>query len=176
MHAIIGRKHWAAILHTYLRVRNCCFFADDPGQVVIATVAPSVRVTIAEAVGLPGGMPLANQAGPLVTALHELGFDYVFDTQLAADLTIMEEGSELLHRCVGVVRQAPLVHPFALFLRMLSATPTGLSQAHPICAGSQTLCWIRQIPSSTRCPCSLRVAQVRHHDTVRGGNIVSMVW
>lgn len=81
---------------THVLVLACS--TDDPEQVVVATVAPSVRVTIAEAVGLPDGMQLANQAGPLVTALHKLGFDYVFDTQLAADLTIMEEGSELLHR------------------------------------------------------------------------------
>lgn len=71
----------------------------DADKLVIATVAPSVRVTIAEAIGLPDGNELRNMAGPLVAALRQLGFDYVFDTQLSADLTIMEEGSELLHRC-----------------------------------------------------------------------------
>jgi iron only hydrogenase large subunit-like protein len=71
---------------------------------VVATVAPSVRVTIAEAVGLPDGAPLANMAGQLVAALHGQGFDYVFDTQLSADVTIMEEGTELLHRCARAPR------------------------------------------------------------------------
>ncbi|KAG2449993.1 hypothetical protein HYH02_000097 [Chlamydomonas schloesseri] len=67
-----------------------------PGRkVVIAQVAPAVRVAISETFGLAPG---ATSPGQLVAALRQLGFDYVFDTLFAADLTIMEEGTELLHR------------------------------------------------------------------------------
>jgi iron only hydrogenase large subunit-like protein len=86
--------------------------ADDPRKCVVVSMAPSVRVTICDAVGLPEGAPLRNMEGELVTALRRLGFDYVFDTSFGADLTIMEEGTELLTRfdipylriCVPVVR------------------------------------------------------------------------
>ncbi|KAG2422164.1 hypothetical protein HXX76_016243 [Chlamydomonas incerta] len=68
----------------------------SPGRkVVIAQVAPAVRVAISETFGLAPG---ATSPGQLAAALRQLGFDYVFDTLFAADLTIMEEGTELLHR------------------------------------------------------------------------------
>jgi iron only hydrogenase large subunit-like protein len=57
--------------------------------------APAVRVAISETLGLPPG---AVTQGQLVTGLRKLGFDYVFDTLFGADLTIMEEGTELLRR------------------------------------------------------------------------------
>nr|WNF20818.1 hydrogenase [synthetic construct] len=64
-------------------------------KVMIAQIAPAVRVAIAETMGLnPGDVTV----GQMVTGLRMLGFDYVFDTLFAADLTIMEEGTELLHR------------------------------------------------------------------------------
>jgi iron only hydrogenase large subunit-like protein len=53
------------------------------------------RAAIGEAFGLEAGK---NLEGQLVASLRKLGFDYVFDTQFAADLTIMEEGSEFLER------------------------------------------------------------------------------
>lgn len=58
-------------------------------------VAPAVRVAIGEMFGLPAG---TISTGKLVTALRRLGFDSVFDTNFAADLTIMEEARELIHR------------------------------------------------------------------------------
>ncbi|KAG1678884.1 hypothetical protein FOA52_003552 [Chlamydomonas sp. UWO 241] len=64
-------------------------------KVVVLQVAPAVRVAISEAYGLEPG---AIATGKLVAGLKKLGFDYVFDTLVAADLTIMEEGTELLHR------------------------------------------------------------------------------
>lgn len=64
-------------------------------QVMIAQTAPAVRVAIGEEVGLPPG---AIETHQMVAGLRQLGFDYVFDTDFAADLTIMEEGAELLHR------------------------------------------------------------------------------
>ncbi len=66
-----------------------------PEKVVTVQVAPAVRVAIGEAFGLPPG---ANLIGRLYTALRRLGFDAVFDTNFAADLTIMEEGTELVRR------------------------------------------------------------------------------
>ncbi len=64
-------------------------------RVTIAQVAPAVRVAIGEDLGLPAGVAAT---GKLVTALRLLGFDYVFDVLAGADITIMEEGTELLHR------------------------------------------------------------------------------
>lgn len=70
----------------------------DKSKVKIAQIAPSVRAAIGEAFGLPPGH---NMEGEIVAALRKLGFDYVFDTQFSADLTIMEEGSEFLERVKG---------------------------------------------------------------------------
>ena len=67
---------------------------DSPKEVV-AQVAPAVRITLAEALGEDPGVV---STGRLVTAMKRLGFDRVFDTDFSADLTIMEEGTELLGR------------------------------------------------------------------------------
>lgn len=67
----------------------------DPSKTVIVQTAPAVRAALGEAFGMEPGTPVT---GKMVTALRELGFDYVFDTDFAADLTIMEEASELLDR------------------------------------------------------------------------------
>nr|AAT90438.1 plastid FeFe-hydrogenase precursor [Chlamydomonas moewusii] len=64
-------------------------------KLTVVSVAPAVRVAISEALGLAPG---AVTPGQLVAGLRRLGFTKVFDTNLAADLTIMEEGTELLHR------------------------------------------------------------------------------
>ncbi|MDR1697954.1 MAG: [FeFe] hydrogenase, group A [Erysipelotrichaceae bacterium] len=70
--------------------------ALSAGKKVIIQTAPSVRATIAEEFGAPIGSK--NQTGKMVAALHRLGFYRVFDTDFAADLTIMEEAHEFLHR------------------------------------------------------------------------------
>lgn len=62
---------------------------------VVVQVAPAVRVAIGEMFGLEPG---TVSTGKLVTALRRLGFNAVFDTNFAADLTIMEEARELVHR------------------------------------------------------------------------------
>ncbi len=67
----------------------------DPSKHVIVQTAPSVRATLGEAFGMPIG---TNVEGKMVAALRRLGFDGVFDTDFAADLTIMEEATEFLHR------------------------------------------------------------------------------
>ena len=68
---------------------------NDPSKTVVVQTAPAVRVAIGEAFGLEPG---SVSTGKMVTALRMLGFDKVFDTDFAADLTIMEETTELIER------------------------------------------------------------------------------
>lgn len=68
---------------------------DDPKKHVVINTAPSVRVALGESLGLGVG---ASVTGKMVTALKKMGFDSVLDTDFTADLTIMEEASELLVR------------------------------------------------------------------------------
>ena len=68
---------------------------NDPTKRVIVGVAPSVRVGLGEEFGYPIG---TNVEGKMVAALRRMGFDDVFDVNFAADLTIMEEGTEFLGR------------------------------------------------------------------------------
>lgn len=67
----------------------------DPSKTVIVQTAPAVRVALGEEFGYDPGTIVT---GKMTAALKDLGFDYVFDTDFAADLTIMEEASELLDR------------------------------------------------------------------------------
>ncbi len=67
----------------------------DPEKVVLVQTAPAVRAALGECFGLPIG---TNVEGKMVAALRKLGFDKVFDTDFAADLTIMEEANEFLDR------------------------------------------------------------------------------
>jgi NADH-quinone oxidoreductase subunit G/[NiFe] hydrogenase diaphorase moiety small subunit len=68
---------------------------DDPSKFVVLQTAPSPRAAIGECFGLPPGTPLTYE---LNTAVRRCGFNRVFDTNFAADLTIIEEGTELLLR------------------------------------------------------------------------------
>ncbi|MCC8174587.1 MAG: [FeFe] hydrogenase, group A, partial [Odoribacter sp.] len=68
---------------------------SNPQKTVIVQTAPAVRAALGEEFGIPVG---TSVTGKMVTALRRLGFNKVFDTDFAADLTIMEEGSELLDR------------------------------------------------------------------------------
>ena len=68
---------------------------NDPEKFVIVNTAPSIRATLGEAFGMHIG---TNVEGKMVAALRRLGFDKVFDTDFAADLTIMEEANELIER------------------------------------------------------------------------------
>ena len=68
---------------------------NDPEKIVVVQVAPAVRAAWGESFDLP---PEIATQGRLATALKRIGFDYVFDTNFSADLTIMEEGTEFLHR------------------------------------------------------------------------------
>lgn len=75
------------------KLRTALFNKD---QKVAVQVAPAVRVGIGEAFGLPATVPVM---GKITTALKRLGADYVFDTSLTADLTIMEESAEFFQKC-----------------------------------------------------------------------------
>ncbi|MDQ7794349.1 MAG: NADH-dependent [FeFe] hydrogenase, group A6 [bacterium] len=67
----------------------------DPARHVVVQTAPATRVSVGEEFGLPPGSIVT---GKMVAALRRLGFDRVFDTDFTADLTIMEEGHELIRR------------------------------------------------------------------------------
>ncbi len=67
----------------------------DPTKHVVVQTAPSIRATLGECFNMPIG---TNVQGKMVAAARRLGFDKVFDTDFAADLTIMEEATEFLHR------------------------------------------------------------------------------
>ena len=68
---------------------------EDPERIVVVQHAPAVSVTLAEEFGMEAGVDIS---GIMTAGLRRLGFDYVFPTAFTADLTIMEEASELVHR------------------------------------------------------------------------------
>jgi NADH-quinone oxidoreductase subunit G/NADP-reducing hydrogenase subunit HndD len=82
----------------------------DPAKHVIVQTAPAVRASIGEEFGMEPGSRVTRK---MVTALRMLGFDKVFDTDFTADLTIMEEGSELIQRVTkgGVLPQITSCSP-----------------------------------------------------------------
>jgi NADP-reducing hydrogenase subunit HndD len=67
----------------------------DPDKVTVVQTAPAVRAALGEEFGIEAG---TSVTGKMAAALRRIGFDHVFDTDFAADLTIMEEGSEFLDR------------------------------------------------------------------------------
>ncbi|WP_321490349.1 [FeFe] hydrogenase, group A [uncultured Hyphomonas sp.] len=83
--ALIEAPHWHEVLH----------ILDSGKRVSVVQIAPATRIAISEEFGMKPG---TVSTGRLINALRQLGFDYVFDTNFTADLTIMEEGTELLSR------------------------------------------------------------------------------
>jgi NADH-quinone oxidoreductase subunit G len=83
--ALIETPHWHDVLHTL----------DARRRISVVQVAPATRIAISEEFGMQPG---TVSTGRMINALRQLGFDYVFDTNFAADLTIMEEGTEFLGR------------------------------------------------------------------------------
>ncbi len=79
---------------------------SDPDKYVVVQPAPAVRASIGEEFGLPMGVA---QTGKLASALRRLGFDRVFDTNFGADLTIIEEGTELIHRLNDKDASLPMI-------------------------------------------------------------------
>jgi len=74
---------------------------DDPSKTVVVQTAPAVRAALGECFGMPAGTLVT---GKMVAALRRIGFDTVFDTNFTADLTIIEEGMELLSRLKAAVK------------------------------------------------------------------------
>ncbi len=75
---------------------------DDPDKHVVVQTAPAVRAALGECFGMPAG---SRVTGKMVKALRRLNFDAVFDTNFTADLTIMEEGTEVLQRLTAAVKE-----------------------------------------------------------------------
>lgn len=74
----------------------------DPGKIVIAMPAPAIRYALGEEFGMTEG----TYVGPkMFAALRKLGFDYVYDVEFGADMTIMEEGTELIGRATGALKR-----------------------------------------------------------------------
>lgn len=67
----------------------------DPEKIVVVQTAPAVRAALGEEFGMPIGTAVT---GKMAAAIKRLGVDYTFDTDTGADLTILEEGAELIHR------------------------------------------------------------------------------
>lgn len=112
----------------------------NPNKKVVAQIAPSIRVALGEMFGLEPG---ENSIGLITAALRRIGFDLVFDTNFAADLTIMEEGSEFLDRlksgknlplftscCQAWVKYVEQSHPE--FLANLSTCKSPQSMLSPV--------------------------------------------
>ena len=78
---------------------------DDPETIVLAQIAPAIRTAWGEEFGLK---PEEATVERLASCLEEMGFDYVFDTDFSADLTIMEEASEFLHKLTHNEGQFPM--------------------------------------------------------------------
>ena len=94
---------------------------NDPNKKLVVQIAPSVRVGLAEQFGMPADEPVT---GKLVTALRRLGAEVVYDTNLTADLTILEEAAEFLEKvkngdklpmftscCPGWIQHVEKAHP-----------------------------------------------------------------
>ncbi len=90
---------------------------ENPALHVVVQTAPAIRAALGECFGLPPGTLVT---GRMVTALRRLGFDAVFDTNFTADLTILEEGTELLTRL-----KTALVEKKAVALPMFTSCSPG---------------------------------------------------
>lgn len=102
----------------------------DPNKTVVVQHAPAVSVSLAEEFGLKPGIDVN---GIMVTALRRLGFSFVFDTSFSADVTIMEEASELVHR---VTNKGPL----PMFTSCSPGWIKYMEQSHPDMLGHLSSC------------------------------------
>ncbi|HRX41364.1 MAG TPA: NADH-dependent [FeFe] hydrogenase, group A6 [Clostridia bacterium] len=84
-----------AALTEISNVRQVWDAINDPEKFVVVQTAPAVRVALGEEFGMEPGTIVT---GKMAAALRRMGFDRIFDTDFAADLTIIEEASELIHR------------------------------------------------------------------------------
>ena len=111
-------------------------YINDTTKVVICYVAPAVRVALGDEFGLEPGINIEKK---MVTALKNVGFNYVFDVTFGADLTIMEEANELVERiktkkklpqfsscCPSWVKYAEIYHPEILENLSTCKSPIGM--------------------------------------------------
>ena len=82
-------------LHEVRAVEKVMLTMQEGKKYIVAQVAPAIRVSLGDFYGLPAG---SNVTGKVAAALRRMGFRQVFDTDFAADLTIMEEGTELVNK------------------------------------------------------------------------------
>ncbi len=120
--------------YEYLQVKQAI---QDPDKIVIVSTSPSVRASLGEEFGMEDG---SFVQGKMVALLRKLGADYVLDTNFAADLTIMEEASELIERiknknlplpqftscCPAWVKFAELYYPELLPNISTAKSPIGM--------------------------------------------------
>lgn len=120
--------------YEYQNVRKA---VQNPDQIVIVSTSPSVRAALGEEFGMPDG---SFVQGKMVALLRALGADYVLDTNFAADLTIVEEASELIERitkqtaplpqftscCPAWIRYAETYHPEILPNISTAKSPIGM--------------------------------------------------
>ncbi|MCI6630530.1 MAG: [FeFe] hydrogenase, group A [Lachnospiraceae bacterium] len=120
--------------YEYQNVRDA---VDQPDKIVIVSTSPSVRAALGEEFGMPDG---SFVQGKMVALLKKLGVDYVLDTNFSADLTIVEEASELIERvtkqtaplpqftscCPAWVRYAEIYHPEILPNISTAKSPIGM--------------------------------------------------
>ena len=100
----------------------------DPSRVTVVQVAPAVRTAWADFLGLP---PELATEGRMVAALKRIGFDYVFDTSFAADVTIMEEGNELLEHL-----KEPQAHKWPMFTSCCPGWVSYVTKRYPEFVGN----------------------------------------
>ena len=114
-------------------------YINDTEKIVIVSTSPAVRVALGEEFGMESGTFVE---GKMIASLRELGFDYVLDTTFGADLTIMEEASELIERlkegkklpqftscCPAWVKYMEIYHPNLLPHLSTTKSPIGMQGA-----------------------------------------------
>ena len=95
-------------LHEKSNIDEVIEALGDPDKTVIVNTAPAVRAALGEEFGIDPGYSVT---GEMVAALRRVGFDYVFDTDFTADLTIMEEATELVERLQKFLKGEPVAMP-----------------------------------------------------------------
>ncbi|MFR7484227.1 MAG: [FeFe] hydrogenase, group A [Acutalibacter sp.] len=151
----------------------------DPDKVVIVQTAPAVRAALGEEFGLPIG---TNVEGKMVAALRRLGFDKVFDTDFGADMTIMEEATEFIHRVKngGTLPMITSCPRLGQVLRALLSRPGGQPlhlQSPQNMTGALIKTWYAQkegidpnnIVSVSVMPCTAKKFEIKRDDEDAAG-------
>ena len=153
----------------------------DPDAIVVFSTSPAVRVALGEAFGMPAG---SFEQGKMVGLLRALGADYVLDTNFAADLTIMEEASELVERltkntgpipqftscCPAWVKYAETFHPQWLPNISTAKSPIGMQGAAvKTYFAEQNKLDARRIVHVAVTPCTAKKFEIRREEMCASG-------